>query len=397
MSDPVRRTPRKSALLQPVADGLIAPRSDSRSAPEGAVFAIVEGGDGETAASGVADLRSGEHARVDHVQDTASVGKTLTTLAAQALISRGELHADDALGRLLGGRAGVHADATVDELLRHRGGVAPWWPVYLLPDAGADPLAAALRVAPGSPRDQRRAYSDLGMQAVGGVVSAVTGLSFADAVRALVLDPLGAETVVAAGPLSGRAAFAGADGDAIEEDMVRSGDPYPIAADANDAVTAAADAFGWRRGVVRDEIGDGNAFHAYRGAAGHAGWFADADGLLRVADALAEPARLGIDAPTAAAMTIEHDPGQGRGMRTYLLPWRGRRRLFVGHPGFTGAFVAAAAAEHGDPPVRVAMLTNRLHGDPVPERTRLAPVEQMWRDAMAAADHILHPTTGARR
>ncbi|WAC67484.1 serine hydrolase [Agrococcus sp. SL85] len=364
---------------------VVAPQP--RHAPPGAVLSIAIDGDARAAAAGTADLATGEPATVAHAQDLASIGKVLTTLAVHVLASRGALALTDPLSRFLGERAGAHADATVDELLRHRAGVREWWPLYLDPAARADPLAAALRMAPRGAAGVRR-YSDLGMMAVGEAVARVAGMPFADAVRRLVLEPLDARTISPSAPVADAPALTGPDGDAIEREMVRSGDPYPVELDDR--------GFAWRTGPVRASIADGNAHHAFGAPAGHAGWFGDARGLDRVAAAIARPELLGIAPAIAAGLREARDPEQGQGVRHYRVRWRGAERLLLGHPGFTGAFVGAAAATRTEPELRVALLANRLHGDPAPSRTALADVETLWRGALAEADRILHPTPGGR-
>ncbi|WP_347756498.1 serine hydrolase domain-containing protein [Agrococcus sp. ProA11] len=373
--------------LQAAADAVVRRRADGQ-APAAAVLAIAEGDDVHAASAGVADLELGEHASLGHAQDLASVSKVLTTLAVQALASRGELAMESTLGEMLGARAGEHRDATVDDLLRHRGGMRPWWPLYLDPTAVEDPVAAGLALAPAGQPGAARRYSDLGMQALGAVVQAVAGAPFADAVGELVLAPLAITSVTPGAPRDAAPTLTGPDGDAIEQSMVRTGRPYPV--DVDDT------GFGWRSSPVRRSIADGNAFHAFRGAAGHAGWFGDVDGLLRLAGALAVPAMLGISPRHAQGLRIALDPGQGQGVRHYRVRWRGRDRLLIGHPGFTGAFVGAAAASGPDPALRIALLCNRLHGQPAPTIDHLVDVERLWRSALAEADTILHPTTGGR-
>lgn len=377
-----------SDILDSVVDSVLVPRSDAH-APPGAAFAIMEGGELHVTARGAADLDGGATLTLGHSHDLASVSKTLTVLTLRRLFADGSLQEADTLGRLLGSRAGQHSEVTLDELLRHRGGLAEWWPLYLMPDATDDPVAAALSLSPRYPRGQGRHYSDLGMQALGGVITSAVGLPFSEAVRALLLEPLQATTVTPGQPLPGTPAVSGPGGDAIEREMVRSGIPYPVHADA--------DAFPWRTGTIRGEAADGNAFHAFGGAAGHAGWFSDVDGLLRVAGAIADPDRYGLGAETARALATTLDPGQGQGLRIYRAHWRGEPRVFLGHGGFTGTFVAASPATGTAPEVLTVFLTNRLHGHPAPERDRLVPVEPLWIETMGRADTALHPTTTGER
>lgn len=368
---------------------IIAARA-AAAAPTGAVLAVAEGDDVRVAAAGVEDLDTLAPVGPRHAQDLASVSKVLTTLAVLGLVGRGALTLDTTLGGLLGARAGDHADATVEDLLRHRGGMAPWWPLYLEPDAADDPVTAALARPPIGRPGGAATYSDLGMMVLGAVVEHVGGAPLPDMVRHLVLEPVGAGTTTPGAPADGVPSLSGPDGDAIEREMVRSGVPY--------AVTRRDDGFPWRTDRITREPADGNAFHVFRGAAGHAGWFSDVDGLIRIAAALLDPAIVGVDPRTQGALAVARDGSQALGVRRYGFRWRGRDRVLLGHPGFTGAFVGAAPAVADDPPLRFALLANRLHGRPAPGRGRLVDVETLWRTATASADSTWHhDTSGARQ
>lgn len=370
-----------------VVEGILSDRWGTHP-PPGAVLAVSEGGARHVGARGIADLPTREAMTTAHAFDLASVSKALTTLALRRLIARGSLADDTTLGSVLGPRAGTVAASTIDDLMRHRSGLTEWWPLYLVPGASDDPIAAGLGLPPRYLPRAGRHYSDIGMQALGAVVARVAGAPLAHAVRELVLDPLGTATITPGAPASGTAAVSGPDGDAIEREMVRSGVPYPVG--------LAVDGFAWRTHALRGEVADGNAFHAFGGMAGHAGWFSDAAGLLRVAAALAEPAEHGFGDDTASAFATALDDGQGQGLLHYRLRWRGRERLFVGHSGFTGTLIAAAPATPSEPAVLTVLLTNRLHGHPAPPHERLAAVETLWREAMTRANDLLHPPTGAR-
>jgi CubicO group peptidase (beta-lactamase class C family) len=372
------------STLDPAATELLTDPS-GRVAPPGIVLAIAEGDTVHTAAAGLSDVDSAEPATAAHAQDIGSVGKVLTTLAVLALVGRGGLALDTDLRRLLGTRSGGHADATVEDLLRHRAGLRPWWPLYLEAGAAEDPIAFALSLPAGAPRDTSRQYSDLGMLVLGEVVERVTGLPFVTAVQHLVLAPARCVTVTPAHPAAHLLALSGPDGDEIEREMVRSGHPYPVTPGGSD--------FPWRTGRLSRDIADGNAFHVFGGTAGHAGWFSDVSGLLQVATVLADPDSIGIDEATRRTMSISRDDGQSLGVRRYTVRWRGRDRDVLGHPGFTGAFVGTSAAVDGEPTLRVALLANRLHGVPAPARDRLVDVESLWRRAIASADALNTPIT----
>lgn len=374
--------------LAPVAASIIEARSPMHPPPS-AVFALTEGGTSYVSAAGIDDLSLGTAATAAHAFDLASVSKLLTTLTLARLVAEGTISSGDRIGHLLGSRAGIHADVTIDQLLRHRAGLAEWHPIYLLPDVHQDPVKATLSIPPRYQRDSGHHYSDLGFQILGDVISRVSGARFDEMVRQLVLAPLQARTVTPFRPGDGTPAAAGPDGDAIEREMVRSGTPYAVDADEK--------TFAWRHATLRGAVADGNSFHAFGAAAGHAGWFSDAAGALAIAAALASPERIGASPDAIEAMAAEVDPGQGAGTRTYRLRWKGVERLFLGHPGFTGTFIAASPATTSEPEVLAVLLTNRLHGRPAPTRHALSPVEDRWRDAMALADHILNqPTMGQR-
>ena len=370
-------------LLAPVAERLTAP-GDGAHRPPAAVLGVAEGDGTHVAASGLADLDRREPVTVSHAFDLASVSKVLTTLTVRRMIDSGALSEDTELGAILGRRSGVAAGATLDDLLRHRSGLAEWRPLYLEPGFSADPVATALAQPARYARGEGRQYSDLGMQALGAVVAEVGGAGLAQTVREVLLEPLGITTITPGAPAPGAPVASGPDGDAIEREMVRSGVPYPVSADG--------DGFAWRTHTLRGEVADGNAFHAFGGVAGHAGWFSDAAGLLRIAEVIADPRAHGFAAATERAFATALDDGQGQGLQQFRLRWRGRERLFLGHPGFTGTFVAAAPAVDGMPAVRTVLLTNRLHGRPAPGRDRLTATDALWREAIASAEALLHPT-----
>lgn len=372
------------ALLDPAASGLL-PDAESLNGPPGVVLAIADGEHLSLAAAGVEDVDSGVFVTTAHTQDIASVSKVLTTLAVLELIRRGGLTLDASLGRVLGMRSGRYSDATVEDLLRHRAGLRQWWPLYLESTAADDPIGTALALSPCAPRDVERCYSDLGMMVLGEVIERISGTPFVAAVTELVLAPVGAVTVTPGHPAEHLPALSGPEGDAIEREMVRSGEPYPVGLNGAQ--------FAWRTTRVIRDTADGNAFHAFGGTAGHAGWFSDVSGLLRLASALTKTGMTGVDSATRRAMWTTRDSGQGLGVRRYSIMWRGKRRDLLGHPGFTGAFVGASPAVAGEPELRMALLANRLHGAPPPSRHRLVAVDALWRRALSAADSILNPIT----
>src|SRR5262249_334383 len=141
--------------------------------------------------------------------------------------------------------------------------------------------------------------------------------------------------------------------DAIERRMVETGVPYPV--------DASAAGFPWRTHLLVGEVNDGNAFHAFGGAAGHAGVFTTAADLLAFAEGVrsALGANGWVRRETALAFTNPGvDPGQALGFRV----WRDPAGRAIGHEGFPGVAFALLPDEGAS----VVMITNRLHAPGVP-------------------------------
>lgn len=308
-----------------------------------------------------------------HAHDLGSVTKIAgTTAMLVALASSGELSVDDRVGRYLDGLPPALADATLRDLLAHRSGLWEWWPTYL---ATGDPIGTVARLPLRYPPRSGRHYSDLGFMLLGEVVRAVAGAPLPDAHRALVTGPAGTAELTYAAPPPGSPAAAGSRGDAIERRMVVTGKPYPVTADPS--------GFGrWRRHVLVGEVNDGNAFHSFGGAAGHAGLFGTATGLHALGGVLlASLAGEGPWRALPAFLAPGPDAGQLLGFRSWPCGQDGCAETVVGHTGFPGIGWGLLPRHRAS----VVLATNRLHVDGEP--ADFAPV---WQDALAAAHRALH-------
>jgi len=325
-----------------------------RRAPLGAVVGFA-GPDGRALATGGLTRPGGDLVTEQTVFDLASVTKVVTTCALHRLAVLGELSLTDPLERYLPGTA-CAPGTTVAELLWHRAGLWEWQPLYL---AGAGPRAALaslpLRYSP----HQERHYSDLGFMLLGQVVSAVAGVRLGAAVKALVAEPLGLRSL-SYGPVAGDVA-AGGRGDQIEQEMVRTGEPYPVLFEA--------DGFGWRDQPTQGEANDGNAFHGFGGVSGHAGLFANADDLLTLAQSLASPEADQLWGTGVRDQVFADGPDAGQAMGWRSQPWTydGRPVRLLWHPGFTGCAVGFVP----DQEFAMVMLTNRLFADERPDTAAL--------------------------
>jgi CubicO group peptidase (beta-lactamase class C family) len=367
------------------------------AAPPGVCLAVSRAGRIEYAARGVAQafddagpLSASARVTPRTRADIGSVTKIVATTATViALVDGGELTLERRLSELLPWTATTPcAGATIAQLLSHRAGLWEWWPLYLSVSA-SDP-EAALRAAAALPLryapEHGRHYSDLGFMLLGAAVAAVGGReAISEVACELVLAPLGLTSTAYTHPVPGDLVMASSNGDAIERRMIATGEPYPVDGDGERFAR-------WREHVLVGEINDGNAFHAFGGAAGHAGLFSTAEDLLRFGDALltaldddGDGERTGAR-PLARAsvlrrfLTAGADPGQGLGLRCWRLD---DEDTAWGHTGFPGVAVAILPARGAS----VALVTNRLHVHETPAAT-----EPLWELALRAAhDHCLQP------
>lgn len=315
----------------------------------------------------------------DAVYDLGSVTKVFATTAMlMTLAARERLDMDLPVHRLLPGFA---HESTLTDLLQHRAGLWEWWPTYV----GTNDALEALQVVCDLPLRYRprtaRHYSDLGFMLLGRVVERVVGLSLSDAFCELVTEPLGLDDVWYAAPPPTRSAVPTSPGDRNERRMLRTGQPYPVGVSLGDFTR-------WRRQVLVGEVNDGNAFHAFGGAAGHAGLFASVSGLQAFGRALLRAADG--EGPWGRALVERFwapgpDAGQALGFRSWASRVGSCRARYVGHTGFPGIAVGVLP-EHD---VSVVLATNRLHvlGNP-------ASFTPMWRTAMHAVHTAMHHQEG---
>jgi CubicO group peptidase (beta-lactamase class C family) len=131
----------------------------------------------------------------------------------------------------------------------------------------------------------------------------------------------------------------------------------------------------WRDHELVGEANDCNAFHAFGGAAGHAGLFATAHDLAVIGIALMHGELVSRSVLDLFATEVA-DVGQGVVFRTTLLA--GKRALW--HPGFTGTRWLICP----DHDTVVVLLSNRLHVDGEPR-----PVDAAWEAVLAAVESSL--------
>ncbi len=152
-------------------------------------------------AFGVADVASGRKAEPGTIYSICSISKLFTSVAVMQLRDAGRLRLDDAVRSRLpwfamkpGGTDGT--EITVEGLLTHASGIPreadiPYWtgPEFTFPthDQIVERLAHQTALYPAETYFQ---YSNLGLTLAGEIVSAASGVSYADYVSKNILAPL---------------------------------------------------------------------------------------------------------------------------------------------------------------------------------------------------------------
>lgn len=289
----------------------------------------------------------------EHLFDLASVTKVMTTtFGAMLLVDRGKLDLDAPVRRYLPEFSGPRKDSvTVRHLLTHGAGLRQWQPLYYRASTPEEAVSAIADMPLRWGVGEGRHYSDLGFILLGHVVERIAGRTLGAFLRDELYAPLGLETLGFRPRDRGFAAFAATShGNPFERRMVHDPDfgyRYPGDPEAWS---------GWRRRTLVGEVNDGNAFHAHRGRAGHAGLFGRARELgVLVELLLGGGAYRGRRHLSADVVRRFLEPGAFPGQ---ALGWRtppDRPEGTFEHTGFTGTYVAGIPARG----LGVVLLTNR--------------------------------------
>jgi serine-type D-Ala-D-Ala carboxypeptidase len=355
-------TPSRVAAFDEIADRVV---NHHGAAPAASVAASAVVGGALRRSLGVAGRlfpsETAEPAGVETVFDLASVTKPFVAATAARLARRGELSLDEPLGVLLPRLSGTAtADAQLVHLLAHRAGLRAHIELFAPKREGGEVhLHDAERVAAESRRPEcsgprpeqgyEPVYSDMGYLLVGLALEARSGLPLDELVHREVLAPLGLEGLIGSA-----------------RQLRRSMKDF----DERVAPTEVQD---FRGGVVRGVVHDENAWSLFDdAAAGHAGLFGVAEGVLSFGEALLRSLE-GDDAwlgPNELEPLVRVRPGgslrAGFDGKSGPTPSCGSRLgdRTVGHLGFTGTSLWIDP----DQSFTGVLLTNRVH----PTRDHLA-------------------------
>ena len=147
---------------------------------------------------GLADLEAGKPVTLDSRFRIASITKTFTATGILQLRDAGALGLDDPVSQHLDWfdlRYGDAPEITIRNLLTHTAGLPrdsknPMWTECQAP-TWDEFIADTRSRAPTRPPYETFAYSNLGYSLLGGVIAAVSGMSWADYLQAKILNPLG--------------------------------------------------------------------------------------------------------------------------------------------------------------------------------------------------------------
>ncbi|MGE5278880.1 MAG: serine hydrolase domain-containing protein [Acidobacteriota bacterium] len=271
--------------------------------------------------------------------DLASLTKPLSTGALVRLALARGLSLDDPPGRYLPEwKKTRHDGITLERLLTHTAGLPAWYPVYARGEGAAAYRRTLSELEPEIRPGRTVLYSDLGFLVLGDVLETFFSAPLDRCFSELVAGPAGSGAGFLPGP--GRPCAATEKGDRFERNM---------------SLALGLSYAGFRDGVVRGEVHDGNAFRR-GGVAGHAGLFGTAQDVWSLGRAWLDPA--------AASLTRDRtrELSEGRG-----IAWQGRRgagsavpdfsESAFGHTGFTGTSVWIDPERD-----RIfVLLTNRIH------------------------------------
>ena len=317
----------------------------------------------------------------DIVFDLSSLTKALvTTTAIMMLVREGKLRLDDRVTRFIP-NFGVHGKThvTLRHLLAHCSGLPAWKPYYKdvakaerrgamrfggLRGARTMVLEAIHRERPEYPLGAKAVYSDLGFLLLGELVELVSHQPLDRFAQDRIFRPLGLRTT----------AF-------IDLDRLRQQKLTPVV-----DVIAPTERCPWRGKILCGEVSDDNAY-AIGGIAGHAGVFASALDVHRIA-ALLQACAEDRDELLPGALVREFWEREGSVPdSTWSLGWdtpspkdsmagsRASSRT-VGHLGFTGTSIWIDR-ERG---AHVVFLTNRIH--PRRDNERIKTVRPQLHDAV---------------
>lgn len=279
--------------------------------------------------------------------DLASITKIMaTTTLLMLAIDRGLVKLDLKVSNLLSEWSeSDKEDLTLEDLLRHESGLEEWRPFYITCNTTEETFTKIASLPLKYPKKSEYHYSDLNFMVLGKVVEVIYRTSISNIFQEQIARPLKLANSTFSSPPNPKNVVATSIGDSIEAKMVRTKVPYNVPEDEENFK-------GWRSNVLSGEINDGNSFHIFKGAAGHAGLLSSLDDLSLYVQGLMDGfvKRETLNAFSKPRSTED----QGIGFKRFK---KLNSEFAIGHFGFTGTGFAIDLQQE----TALIYLGNRLH------------------------------------
>lgn len=279
--------------------------------------------------------------------DLASITKIMaTTTLLMLAVDRGQITLDVKISTLIPEwKASDKEDLTLEDLLRHESGLEEWRPFYITCNTTEETFTKIASLPLKYPKKSEFHYSDLNFMVLGKVVETIYQTPISRVFQEEIARPLKLANSTFGSPPNPENVVATSIGDSIEAKMVRTKVPYKVPEDVENFK-------GWRTKVLSGEINDGNSFHIFKGAAGHAGLFSSLNDLSLFVQGLMNGfiKRETLNAFSEPRSTED----QGIGFKRFK---KLDSEFVIGHFGFTGTGFAIDLKKE----TALIYLGNRLH------------------------------------
>jgi CubicO group peptidase (beta-lactamase class C family) len=299
--------------------------------------------------------------------DVASLTKIIfTTNVFMLLVDKEMVELEDTVSRFLPDwKTSEKGGITISDLLSHRSGLEQWRPFYITCKDETEVLRKISKTPLKFPVNESRNYSDLGFITLGAIAKVIIGKNYDQILNNEIKTQISMPNTSFTKPVNISNVAASSNGDTYEFDMVSTGIPYPVQEKPDEFS-------GWRDRHLIGEINDGNSFHVFEGASGHAGIFSNASDILELCKIYLN-SYIGEGVFKSSTLRKFLQPGldqmQGLGFRNWRIKTETGSKTIYGHTGFTGTAFGFIPEDN----FAAVMLTNRLHASGAAVKT-----EDLW-------------------
>ncbi len=206
--------------------------------------------------------------------DIASVSKVAqTAFLFMILQEQKKLSVDDAIGKYLPNLSEELKSIKLRYFLSHTSGLPAWIPFYFFEESTIDVIN---RHKPVTSPGKKRVYSDVGFVLLGKVLEVISQKGIADLFESEISKPLKLSSTFHERSVPKKRCLQTSTGNPFERKLTK------------DRGFQEPQEFKWRDYPVIGEVNDYNCHRAFKGQAGHAGLFSNADNLLKLGKAIIE-------------------------------------------------------------------------------------------------------------